>query len=228
MPRKSEQKGNPQGNPPVTPGPVAPVTPASGELMVAEVAAKLPPDMQDILTVNGQPIPEFLRHAIPYRHTDQGIAEHNAGKEPTRVQVVSDAVDKQFVGYDPNNVSIWSPNPALNARRKGEEVLGDKAKGMAFRLLNPNRIATVGDRGFKPVIDEKGDPITMGNMVLGAMPKVLNEQRKAHFRSLDEQRVKEAQERDAEQVKSLRDASMIAPGDTVNGRSMGFRTDDSV
>src|SRR5579864_3353547 len=55
-------------------------------------SADRPPESE--WTLNGAPIPAHLAGKIPFRLTDQGFAEYNAGKSEGRAAVTSDPLDK--------------------------------------------------------------------------------------------------------------------------------------
>ena len=142
---------------------------------------KNPAEPMPELTVNGQPIPEHLRHAIAYKDTDQGRAELPEG-EHAIVEFLSDPLDKAIAARRDaltDGVPTWfAPDP-----------MGDLAKryvpeGMSPKFLSPRKVEVEGKRGFEYVRNEKGEPVRLGNLVLGQMPmdKVL--QRREHYREM--------------------------------------------
>ena len=129
-----------------------------------------------IRTVNGVPIPPELAHAIPYENTDQGI-EERAMQPTARTTVVADAFDKRISerrGALMDGIPTWAaPDPM--------KTLADKhvAPGMRPKFLSPSKCDREGTRGWKPVADENGNLVKLGNMILGEMPEEAVARRKA-------------------------------------------------
>jgi hypothetical protein len=144
-----------------------------------------------------------MAHLIPHRLTAEGVAEFNEGKEPARVQITSDALDKQIqqrrdVLESNQSLQSWeAPDP----RRE----LADRhiKPGMRARFLSPRKIDESGFRGWEPVIDGEGKQVKLGNMLLAQMPEAKAEQRNAHFREQAKEKLRQANDEVKEQKDRL-------------------------
>ena len=145
----------------------------------SKLHAQPQPDSLAHCTVGGiawEDLPEAVRARMPYELTDQGLAEKAASKprSPHRV-IVGDDLDKQLrqrldaaLRGDPNN----RPSTAL------KEVADQYVRpGMTPVFQNPDLIRTVGTQGYKPVIDEDGDPVRVGEMILTEIPTEISHAR---------------------------------------------------
>lgn len=129
-----------------------------------------------LLTINGNPIPPEFAHAIPYAHTDQGIAEReNNGKPRAMCQVTRDAwdktIDKRAAATEP-----WEAEDPLK-----DTVDAHRQPGMAYRFLSERVINKRGLRKYEIVTDGKGNEVKVGNMRLGTMPIELQNKRARHY-----------------------------------------------
>jgi hypothetical protein len=180
---------------------------------------------EQVLTVNGKPIPEEFAHAISYAMTDQGIAERaNDGKPRARVEMVRDAYDKQLDEREAATEPWESEDPlkeAVDAVRK---------PGMGYRFLSPGVIAKRGMRKYKPVVAANGDPVTVGRMILGTMPIELQERRAKHYQDIGNDDLREAQQNlMVEQEQMSRDVKGIGPlraGETLHDSGYEDASDD--
>jgi len=182
-----------------------------------------------VLHVNGKPIPVHFQHAITYEMTDEGIAELNARRvEPSGVQLGDGPWEKNLqrrmdLANDDNQVSreVWDgTDPAVEAVKEFGKP------GFAHRLLSPQRIKSKGYRNWKPVVAPNGDPVTVGTMILGAMPESKKRVRQQHYANLAREAVEEAEA----QIQDAQDRIIHAAGDDVGGtRSLrhGERLSDS-
>lgn len=120
-------------------------------------------------TLNGQPVPEHLWNMLPYGLTDQGYAEANEGKEHARVKIIrdefhnqinqrGDELDRDFGAY------AHDPMRALADRYV--------PAGMHPHFLSSGAIDKEGTtRGYKICVNEKGEPVKLGTLVLGYIPE---------------------------------------------------------
>jgi hypothetical protein len=128
------------------------------------------------LTLNGQPIPEHLWGSVPYRMTDQGAAEFNAGRERPRVEVVTDERDKKIIGQYREDLTNAVPLRG-QAQRAGYIPDADDPmqegndpfalllkqhvpKGMHGMMMSTTRVKSEGMRRgrlmYEPLLDEQG------------------------------------------------------------------------
>jgi hypothetical protein len=148
-----------------------------------------PEEEQIVLTVNGNPIPEAFAHAIPFAHTDQGIAERqNNGKPRAMVEFTRDAWDKKMDQRAAATEPWEAEDPLLEA------VDAVKQPGMAYRFLSPRVISKRGMRKYEVVTDGKGNEIKVGNMVLGTMPEDMQARRAKHYQDKGNEDLNNAQE----------------------------------
>jgi hypothetical protein len=152
------------------------------------------------LHMGGQPVEKVVpiknAHLITYAHTDEGIAERSAGKAETAAHVRSvsgdrarvtatdrDAMLAERYDFRKNELQPWeAPDPMK------ELVEAHIAKGMRAKFLSPRRMAKDGTRGFDIVKTGNGDPVKLGEMILGQMPEDRAEARNAHYRDKDRAR----------------------------------------
>jgi hypothetical protein len=142
-----------------------------------------------VLTVNGKPIPEAFAHAIPFDHTDQGIAaKQNNGKPRAMVEFTRDAWDKKM-DQRAGASEPWESEDPLQ-----EAVDKVKQPGMAYRFLSPRVISKRGLRKYELVTDRKGNEIKVANMVLGTMPIELQNKRAKHYQDIGNEDLNSAKE----------------------------------
>lgn len=183
----------------------------------APVADELPVS-DAVLTVGGKPLPDHLKHLIPYRNTDQGIAEANLTRlEPSGVKVTGDAWDKQM-DQRSNATEVWeSVDPLSDAVEQVREP------GMAYKLLSQSMNSKKGLRRYEIVKAPNGDPISIGNMVLGKMPIGLRDKRNAHYQEKGNADLREARQNLSNEVnKASHDTKGISglkDGEVVSDRS---------
>lgn len=123
------------------------------------------------LHVGGIPVRELPienQSRILYQQTDEGIAEANAGKEPRRVEIVSDELSKGLQ-HRRDAVKDFGMNlgEAPNSMREAMEKY--IKPGMKGRFLSPRVVDRRGMRGWEAVLDENGNQIKVGNAFLGQM-----------------------------------------------------------
>jgi hypothetical protein len=125
---------------------------------------------------------------ITWRMTDQAIdaADAKIDKRFPRVEFVRDAWDQSVARMEDDQYLLTDPfsdvvNP-LKAANPDQD----------FRLLSDTVVKRRGMRGWQPVRDDKtGDPVRVGGMVVGSMPKPVTERRRARNRALAEEAVEE-------------------------------------
>jgi hypothetical protein len=169
------------------------------------------------LTINQAPIPQHLWGLVPYEMTDQGVAEKNEGKEPARASVLSDPIEKHVAerkdAVKSRGMASWE---APDVRK---EVAEKHVKpGFKARLLSPRKVELEGTRGWEPVTDRNGDPVKVGNLILGQMPEAKVAQRNKHYRDQANARLQREAEGYQEQQARLLRESGISP-DAVRPRS---------
>ena len=178
----------------------------------------------DKLTLNGQPIPAALRHQLPYKYTDQGAAEANAGKTPpSGVSVLRDSWDAMLDAR--GNLEPWETTDPLV-----EGLNRVKEPGFAYKYLSPTVIDKKGMRRYEPALDKEGQQVKVGKMILGRMPEELRDRRNAHYQKIgnDELANVELQFR-TDQVRALRNAGLsendvLRPDETLSDYDNPERT----
>jgi hypothetical protein len=203
-------------------------------------------------TVNGEPIPSNLKHAIPYENTDQGRAERQANIDakggPARSQLLRERIEipgglsergeyiphQTFeVAADPIGKKLLQQADDIKAGRPWEEsadAMREIArpyieKGMSVRFLSPAQIERgLGMRGYEFVKDENGNNVMCGNMPLGYMPRDTAEAKQAYYKNLARERMVSVQEQVQGQAEQISSLSKIEriSGRGGDGRAMGF------
>jgi hypothetical protein len=158
-------------------------------------------------------LPEDMVIRLCYEHTDEAIAKRNQGKEPygsTRVQnlagdcapVTATDFDRQveerrdFRGDE--NLETWeAPDPMKELAEK------HVSKGMVPKFLSPSQIDRRGTRGYEIVKDSKGQPVKVGQMVLGQIPETKARARNEHFRKQGGERLAAVETNFKEQQRQL-------------------------
>lgn len=123
------------------------------------------------LHVGGIPVRELSLEAqgrILYQQTDEGIAQANAGKEPRRVQILSDELSKGLE-HRRDAVKDFGMNLGDAPNTMREQMDKHIAPGMKGRWLSPRVVDRRGLRGWEPVLDAEGKNIKVGNLFLGQM-----------------------------------------------------------
>lgn len=132
------------------------------------------------LHIGGLPIEEVVPpdkvHLITYDHTDEGIAERNAGRSEHRVSVVSDNFDRQLQRMAEREP--WEGGDVV-----GELVQQHIEKGFRARFLSPRIIDRSGRRGWE-IVRVNGDPVKLGTLILAKMPEEKAERRNEYFREM--------------------------------------------
>jgi hypothetical protein len=161
-------------------------------------------------TVNGIPLSQlgYAGTQIPYGLTDQGIAEKNArsvdsqgrphsGIKVTRNEGFDQAIARRSAAKEP-----WEcTNPLAEAAERYSEP-GMRYRGLSQRVCDKKTL-----RGWEVVKDEKGDPVKVGDMILGKMPIERAERRNEHYRKEGEANLSAARERlKVDQERLSRDA----------------------
>jgi hypothetical protein len=140
------------------------------------------------LTINGQPIPDHLMHAIPYQHTDQGIAEESArrkerGVVTPGVSVSEDSWEKRLQQLADDKSTGSEPWEQADPIKAAIARVPDP-RGKAFHLFGNATFDREGDRGFQPERDAKGNLIRVGNMVLASMDEERARKREEYYKQL--------------------------------------------
>jgi hypothetical protein len=134
------------------------------------------PEPDRTLTVDGKSIPEHLVQLIPYEHTDQGRAEFNAGKQPSRVQILRDNVDKSVEHYRDDlmaSVPLEEANDPL--RILMDEHLPPGQRGLFMSVKKCDREGMMrGVLQYQPVLVEKDGQkrrVEHGGLFLASVPE---------------------------------------------------------
>jgi hypothetical protein len=177
------------------------------------------------LHIGGRPVEEVVPvdkvHLFSYWHTDEGIAERNAGKAESAARVTEGQFDKTVR----QRAEVWSaPDVLVETAQPFIE------KGFCGRFLSERVIQRSGKRGWE-VVTHNGEPVRLGNLILGRMPKEEADRRNEYFRAQGEIEAKHRAEEFQEQAERLnREAkgamsiSVPGPGTVLNdARNPGRR-----
>lgn len=130
------------------------------------------PRHPDNCTVNGNPIPVEVRHLLSFRHTDQGIAEaaeEAASKPHAHTRVIRD----EFHNRINRRGGDLDRGMAEEAHDPMKELVNlHVPDGMRPLYMSQAQITKEGTtRGYKICMDENGDPVKLGTLVLGYIPE---------------------------------------------------------
>lgn len=164
-----------------------------------------------VLTVNGRPIAEEDRHKIPYRYTDQGIAEENARKAAEgrlatgpKVEVTGDAWYKGLDALE----NFEGPD----AHKEGISRVAHP-EGKSFRYLSDKVIDKRGKRGWEFEQDAEGRRIVVGGLTLASMPAAKAERRNEFYRAQGNEALRDATEHAQERIeRTIHDAGVKGQG----------------
>jgi hypothetical protein len=104
---------------------------------------------------------------------DREIQARNRGIP--KVELTRDQFDKQI--FEKRNASDFDPDAEDNPLASAQRMYG--RPGMALKALSPRMIGTYGMRGYEAVKDTNGDPVRIGNMVLGEIPQDIADRRRS-------------------------------------------------
>lgn len=192
------------------------------------------------LTLNGQPIPEELWATLPYKYTDQGAADLNAGKEQVHAQVLRDErlssrTDRELLNTTRERTieqSVAQFAESLNMTEH-EDVHGVLMKrylpeGMRGLWMSERKCSNEGMRrgvlDYAPVMvqqDGKLEKIKSGNMFLAMVPEEKAKAADAFYAEKAKRDTIEATER----VKTSRDQVLSEVGVQRQNRRGGESVD---
>lgn len=179
------------------------------------------PDPTPQRHVNGRPIGTGpLDHLMASAHSDEEQAERDL-KPKAQVQVLRDEFQRGVLDqYADSQFSAdpWMETNPMNAIMDKFVPAGHKG-----RFLGDRKVQVDGLRGWKPVINENGDTVKLGNMTLASMPIETAERRNAHFRKLDADKISQIRDGATEQAERLAHAKgmRVAPGESGFRRTVG-------
>ncbi len=154
-----------------------------------------PPSAYDKLKglhVGGIPIEDLdeeLVARLSRQHTDEGIAERNAGKVDTAVRVTQSPTEKAIQRRGDFRREQREPWDAPDPMK--ELVDAHVAPGMRAKFLSPTTTTRRGARGYEIVKDDHGDPVKLGELMLAQIPEEVAEARNRAVRDRGQARVEE-------------------------------------
>ena len=157
---------------------------------------------------------------LSYHQTDEGIAERNAGKSGAAARVISDTFQKELHHKADNledaGMEPWEAYDPMKELKEKFALPGERV-----RFLSPRTIERSGMRGWQPKLNSKGDPVKLGNMIMGVMPEGRARRRDKFFAEKaanelkrQQDRLKEEQERTASEL----GVKPLDPNASVSGR----------
>ena len=192
---------------------------------IAEAGTFEPPRDWSRLTLNGQPIPEELWVKLPYRMTDQGAAEADAGKEPRRVEVLREArLESQTADELLRTMNDRTIQQSVDQFRESlelmerEDPLGVLMKrhtpeGHRGLFMSQRRCDEAGRGLRRGVVDYQivlvdGKPVAHGGMFLASVPEELALRAEAYYAKKTAEQTQAA----VSTVKELRQQVMTEAG----------------
>ena len=147
-------------------------------------------------------LPEEMVARLCYQHTDEAIAERNAGKVDSAARVTSDPLDKsiqQRRDFRTHETQPWeAPDPMKD--------LADHhtPPGMKAKFLSPAKCDREGTRGFQVVKDKLGNLVKLGRMMLGIMPIEKSKARGEFYRAKGAERLQRIEHQNEELQRAVR------------------------
>lgn len=186
-----------------------------------------------VLTVDGKPIPDHLKHVIAYDLTDQGKAEASAKLKASgrytenHTAIASSEFDKHLLRMadDANGAEPWeNANPIDAAIARVPD-----ATGKAFHLFGNATYDRDGSRGFVAEKDAQGNLIKVANMVLASMPADKAAKREQYFKDLavGNEKAEGEKFREAQEQNRTQGITPLSPGETVQGNAAFSGLDES-
>lgn len=85
--------------------------------------------------------------------------------------------------------------------------------GFSYKFLSPRCLDVLGRRGYELVLDERGDVVKVGTLLMGRIPTQVAERRRLHWAEESMRQVREAEEVYTETVeRQVREAGAVAAG----------------
>jgi hypothetical protein len=116
------------------------------------------------------------------------------------------------------------------ARPMEEAVARYGTPGMAPKFLSERCISVLGLRGYKVVMDERGDPVKVGTLIMGEIPVRMAEARRRHYAKESEDDVRgmgEAYEDVADRAIGGRNGlSVLGQGERIRSNAAGDLEDE--
>lgn len=187
--------------------------------------------------MGGQLIGEFYDSMTPeqqslivYRNTDEGIEARQADLEARgrvdrgpRVEITRSEFDGKVEQY----------GDLLNERRERvsdpykQVVEKHTSPGFSGKMMSPAAIKRHGMRGYQVVTGKDGEPISMGDTILGQIPTEVRDARKAYARQLDreQQQRPEKDFREQEEQNFSRAGISLAAARRASAEGSGLQND---
>lgn len=170
---------------------------------------------------------------LSYHHTDEAIAERNAGKKESVARVVaSSEFEKRLAQWEDSaesDMQPWeAPNPMTALERQYVRP-GFKPRWMAPTAVDKR---AKGLRGWKPVRDADGDLVKLGTLFLAEMPEERAEQRNEHYRAMGAANLQRSQEKQQEEhERAVRDTrggfAPMSSGEFTGRVAVGMSENDA-
>lgn len=158
------------------------------------------------LTVNGEPVPENVRHLIPYAQTDQGRADADAGRVEGHVRVLSDETDSARRKYR-DELEAGHPIESAEALMEVHDPLkpimdanlppGHRGLFMSERKCDREGMRR-GVLDYQPVMKD-GQRVKHGSLFLASVPERLATAADKHYKAKAESAMVHAQDKIREQ-----------------------------
>ena len=141
----------------------------------------------------------------------------SAGIAKFGVDVIADAFAKRVMEIPRREVEVEVDrefdDAVLGGKVLGETVDRYSEPGMAYKFLSARCIDLLGLRGYEIVKDLQGDPVKVGTLLLGKIPKHIAEARQRHWAEVSKKNVREQQERFYDQAaREVHQAGAVGAG----------------
>jgi hypothetical protein len=176
------------------------------------------------------------------------LKEHHAVKDPVMQRGLQTAIRKfgvdevarafadRIMRIPSRTVEVEADreDPLIFSRPLEEAVERYGSPGMAPKFLSERCIAVLGLRGYKIVMDERGDPVKVGTLIMGEIPAAMAERRRRHWAEQSNQLLESMEDDYTTSVeRDVRNAgagfaSVLRPGENVTSSAAGDFPDDPV
>lgn len=128
------------------------------------------------------------------------------------VEAIADALHDRIltIPFREYEVEVDRDDPMMLADPLRDAVEKYGTPGMRAKFLSERAMAVLGDRGYRIVKKENGDPVKVGTLIMGEIPEAMARARQRKYAEESEQAVREQEERFTETAERLVDASKTA------------------
>jgi hypothetical protein len=182
--------------------------------------------LEEYAKATADAILQFEERAVPDALMQKGLRMAIA---KFGVQSVAAAFSARILKIPQRTVEVEADrsDAMIFAKPMEEAVMRYGSPGMAPKFLSERCISVLGFRGYKIVMDERGDPVKVGTLIMGEIPIRMAEARQRHFADISDKEVREAAEQfEDHAARAIRDGgasafSVLGQGERVRSNAAG-------